>query len=161
MIAYRYGEKPASRTGKKALALLVSLLLAAMLAMTGCSQGASSDASSSRAESSQSSSQAAQAAQDMDVTLVVLDPSDESLKALDEAVVVEDGATVYDVLQASTADADIQDSDYGKYVVELAGTAAEGSSGWVYTVNGEEVMDSIDAHELAAGDVVEFKYITM
>lgn len=160
MIAYRNGEKPVSRTGKKALVLLVSLLLASALAMTGCAQGASSDASSSQAGSSQSSAAQA-AAQDINVTLVVLDPADEALKAADEGVVIEEGATVYDALEASTLDAQIEDSSYGKYLTSMAGTAAEGSSGWVYTVNGEEVMESIDSCVLSDGDTVEFKYITM
>lgn len=160
MIAYRKGKKPVSRTGKKALVLLVSLLLASTLAMTGCSQSASSGASSSQDSSSQSS--AAQAAvQDINVTLVVLDPADEALKAADEGVVIEEGATVYDALEASTLDAQIEDSSYGKYLTSMAGTAAEGSSGWVYTVNGEEVMESIDSCVLSDGDTVEFKYITM
>ena len=160
MIAYRKGEKPVSQTGKKALVLLVSLLLASTLAMTGCSQSASSGASSSQDSSSQSS--AAQAAvQDINVTLVVLDPADEALKAADEGVVIEEGATVYDALEASTLDAQIEDSSYGKYLTSMAGTAAEGSSGWVYTVNGEEVMESIDSCVLSDGDTVEFKYITM
>lgn len=160
MIAYRNGKKNDSLFVKKALALLASLLLAATLAMTGCAQGASSGASSSQDSSSQSSAAQA-AAQDINVTLVVLDPADEALKAADEGVVIEEGATVYDALEASTLDAQIEDSSYGKYLTSMAGTAAEGSSGWVYTVNGEEVMESIDSCVLSDGDTVEFKYITM
>ena len=160
MIAYRNGKKNDSLFVKKALALLASLLLAATLAMTGCAQGASSGASSSQAGSSQSSAAQA-AAQGINVTLVVLDPADEALKAADEGVVIEEGATVYDALEASTLDAQIEDSSYGKYLTSMAGTAAEGSSGWVYTVNGEEVMESIDSCVLSDGDTVEFKYITM
>lgn len=160
MIAYRNGKKNDSLFVKKALALLASLLLAATLAMTGCAQSASSGASSSQAGSSQSSAAQA-AAQDINVTLVVLDPADEALKAADEGVVIEEGATVYDALEASTLDAQIEDSSYGKYLTSMAGTAAEGSSGWVYTVNGEEVMESIDSCVLSDGDMVEFKYITM
>lgn len=160
MIAYRNGKKNGSLFVKKALALLASLLLAATLAMTGCAQGASSGASSSQDNSSQSSAAQA-AAQDINVTLVVLDPADEALKAADEGVVIEEGATVYDALEASTLDAQIEDSSYGKYLTSMAGTAAEGSSGWVYTVNGEEVMESIDSCVLSDGDTVEFKYITM
>lgn len=161
MIAYRNGKKNGSLLGRKTLALLASLLLAATLAMTGCSQGASSDASSSSQASSSQSSAAQAAAQDINVTLVVLDPADEALKAADEGVVIEEGATVYDALEASTLDAQIEDSSYGKYLTSMAGTAAEGSSGWVYTVNGEEVMESIDSCVLSDGDTVEFKYITM
>lgn len=160
MIAYRNGKKNDSLFVKKALALLASLLLAATLAMTGCAQSASSGASSNQSSSSQSSAAQA-AAQDINVTLVVLDPADEALKAADEGVVIEEGATVYDALEASTLDAQIEDSSYGKYLTSMAGTAAEGSSGWVYTVNGEEVMESIDSCVLSDGDTVEFKYITM
>lgn len=161
MIACRHGKKSVSRMGTKTAALLASLLLAAALALTGCASGASSDASASSQSGSSQSSAAEQAPQDVSVTLVVLDLADEALKALDETVVAEEGATVYDVLVASTADADIEDSSYGKYVTTIAGKAAEGSSGWVYTVNGEEVMESIDSCVLSDGDVVEFKYITM
>lgn len=160
MIAYRNGKKNGSLHMRKALALLVSLLLAATLAMTGCSQSASSAASSSQVSSAQSSAAQA-AAQDINVTLVVLDPADEALKAADEGVVIDEGATVYDAIEASTLDAQIEDGSYGKYLTSMAGATAEGSSGWVYTVNGEEVMESIDSCVLSDGDVVEFKYITM
>lgn len=161
MIACRNGKKNVSLSGKKAVALLVSLLLASAIAMTGCATDASSDASSSNQSSSSQSSAAQAAVQDINVTLVVLDPADEALKAADEGVVIEEGATVYDALEASTLDAQIEDSSYGKYLTSMAGTAAEGSSGWVYTVNGEEVMESIDSCVLSDGDTVEFKYITM
>lgn len=160
MIAYRNGKKNGSLHMKKTLALLVSLLLAATLAMTGCAQSASSAASSSQASSAQPPEQPT-TAQDINVTLAVLDPADEALKAADEGVVIDEGATVYDAIEASTLDAQIEDGSYGKYLTSMAGATAEGSSGWVYTVNGEEVMESIDSCVLSDGDVVEFKYITM
>lgn len=160
MIVSRAGKKGFPQPGKKAAALVASLLLASMLAMAGCASEASSEASSS-SQSSSSQSSSAEAAQSMSVGIVVVDPKDDALKSLDETVSAEEGATVLDVLEASTADADIEDSSYGKYVTGIGGIDAEGSSGWVYTVNGEEVMESIDSCVLADGDTVEFKYITM
>lgn len=53
------------------------------------------------------------------------------------------------------------DGQYGTYISAINGLAAEGSSGWVYTVNGEQVMESVDACPVADGDTVEFSYITM
>lgn len=33
-------------------------------------------------------------------------------------------------------------------------------SGWVYTVNGEEIMESADKYELSDGDSIEWKFVT-
>ena len=52
----------------------------------------------------------------------------------------------------------VTDSPYGgKYLSELAGekeAAFGGYDGWMYAVNGEMPMDTIDAHALKAGDSV-------
>ena len=65
------------------------------------------------------------------------------------------------VIQATDADVTVEDGQYGTYISAINGLAAEGSSGWVYTVNGEQVMESADACPVADGDTVEFSYITM
>ena len=62
---------------------------------------------------------------------------------------------------ATDADVTVEDGQYGTYISAINGLAAEGSSGWVYTVNGEQVMESVDACPVADGDTVEFSYITM
>jgi len=75
--------------------------------------------------------------------------------------IAAEGATVLSVIQATDADVTVEDGQYGTYISAINGLAAEGSSGWVYTVNGEQVMESVDACPVADGDTVEFSYITM
>lgn len=54
-----------------------------------------------------------------------------------------------------------ENSQYGTYITAINGITAEGNSGWVYTVNGEQVMEAVDVCPVAAGDTVEFSFITM
>ncbi len=69
--------------------------------------------------------------------------------------------TVYDALMATGWDVQAEDSDYGKYVTSINGIAngSEGEmSGWVFTVNNEQVMEGCDVCKLADGDTVEWTF---
>lgn len=134
---------------KKLVIGIATLVLLCSLPLAGCSSG-TSDASSS----------ASSAAVELAQTTVTVTDADGQVASYTVETAAE-GATVLSVIQATDADVTVEDGQYGTYISAINGLAAEGSSGWVYTVNGEQVMDSVDACPIADGDTVEFSYITM
>ena len=143
---------------RSALSPLVVLALASVAVLSGCSSASSADGSS------QSSSSAAIQAEGptIDATLIVKDPAAADAEGASYPVkVAQEEATVLAAVEASGVDAVIEDGPYGKYITSIGGKAAEGSSGWVYTVNGEQVMEAIDVCTLDDGDTVELEYLSM
>ncbi len=134
---------------KKLVIGIATLVLLCSLPLAGCSSG-TSDASSS----------ASDAAVGLAQTTVTVTDADGQVASYTVETAAE-GATVLSVIQATDADVTVEDGQYGTYISAINGLAAEGSSGWVYTVNGEQVMESVDACPVADGDTVEFSYITM
>lgn len=133
---------------KKLVIGIATLVLLCSLPLAGCSSG-TSDASSS----------ASGAAVELAQTTVTVTDADGQVASYTVETAAE-GATVLSVIQATDADVTVEDGQYGTYISAINGLAAEGSSGWVYTVNGEQVMESVDACPVADGDTVEFSYIT-
>lgn len=136
-------------TFKKLVIGIATLVLLCSLPLAGCSSG-TSDVSSS----------ASGAAVELAQTTVTVTDADGQVASYTVETAAE-GATVLSVIQATDADVTVEDGQYGTYISAINGLAAEGSSGWVYTVNGEQVMESVDACPVADGDTVEFSYITM
>lgn len=134
---------------KKLVIGIATLVLLCSLPLAGCSSG-TSDASSS----------ASGAAVELAQTTVTVTDADGQVASYTVETAAE-GATVLSAIQATDADVTVEDGQYGTYISAINGLAAEGSSGWVYTVNGEQVMESVDACPVADGDTVEFSYITM
>ena len=134
---------------KKLVIGIATLVLLCSLPLAGCSSG-TSDASSS----------ASGAAVELAQTTVTVTDADGQVASYTVETAAE-GATVLSVILATDADVTVEDGQYGTYISAINGLAAEGSSGWVYTVNGEQVMESVDACPVADGDTVEFSYITM
>lgn len=134
---------------KKLVIGIATLVLLCSLPLAGCSSG-TPDASSS----------ASGAAVGLAQTTVTVTDADGQVASYTVETAAE-GATVLSVIQATDADVTVEDGQYGTYISAINGLAAEGSSGWVYTVNGEQVMESVDACPVADGDTVEFSYITM
>lgn len=134
---------------KKLVIGIATLVLLCSLPLAGCSSG-TSDASSS----------ASGAAVELAQTTVTVTDADGQVASY-TVETAAGGATVLSVIQATDADVTVEDGQYGTYISAINGLAAEGSSGWVYTVNGEQVMESVDACPVADGDTVEFSYITM
>lgn len=142
-------------TPKKLLIALAAFMLLCALSLTGC--GSDSPSSSSADGSSAASSQAA--AESIEATVTITDADGQPM---DYTVVTDaQGATVLSVIQTTDADVTVEDGQYGTYISAINGQAAEGNSGWVYTVNGEQAMDSVDVHPVVNGDSVEISYITM
>lgn len=78
-----------------------------------------------------------------------------------KSLTLDEGATVFDALVAAGVDFVARDSAYGKYVAAIGGLAEKqhgGTSGWMYSVNGEVVMTSCSNCVLSQGDRVQWFY---
>ena len=148
---------------KRLFACIAACALFASLALAGC--GSNAPASSSAA-SPQGSSSAAAASQQADQsgelieTKATITDADGNTTSYTVQIPAAD-ATALAVLEATDAEAATENSQYGTYITAINGITAEGNSGWVYTVNGEQVMEAVDVCPVAAGDTVEFSFITM
>lgn len=149
---------------KRLFACIAACALFASLALAGC--GSNAPASSSAASAQGSSSAAATASQQADQpgelieTKATITDADGNTTSYTVQIPAAD-ATALAVLEATDAEVATENSQYGTYITAINGTAAEGNSGWVYTVNGEQVMEAVDVCPVAAGDTVEFSFITM
>lgn len=141
-------------------ACMASALLAAMVAFTGCASDSGKSAESSSAASE--SSAAATAEEGIAVTVAITSPGADGKVTYEAAeYTVEGEHTALDALTATGVEFTSEDSEYGAYVTSIDGLAGEGSSGWTYTVNGEQPTVSADETILNAGDTVEWSYINM
>lgn len=149
---------------KRLFACIAACALFASLALAGC--GSNAPASSSAASTQGSSSAAAAASQQADQpgelieTKATITDADGNTTSYTVQIPAAD-ATALAVLEATDAEVATENSQYGTYITAINGIAAEGNSGWVYTVNGEQVMEAVDVCPVAAGDTVEFSFITM
>ena len=152
------------------LVALLALLFAMALATTGCvgngadegdAQGESATEQAAQAAEDEGPLEAGEAAEDIVVPVSITMPAgfEGEPKTID--VTVPAGATVFEVLEATGWDVQAENSEYGKYVTAING-AENGSqgeaSGWIYTVNDQEVMEACDARVLEAGDSVQWSF---
>lgn len=149
---------------KRLFACIAACALFASLVLAGC--GSNAPASSSAASTQGSSSSAAAASQQADQpgelieTKATITDADGNTTSYTVQIPAAD-ATALAVLEATDAEVATENSQYGTYITAINGITAEGNSGWVYTVNGEQVMEAVDVCLVAAGDTVEFSFITM
>lgn len=162
----------AQNTTKKLLASLLALVFAALLALAGCAgdntasdnadaQDAAATAAAEQNNASVEDDAAGADAAEAKVTVSVAMPEGADAASENVEVTVPAGGTVYDALVATGWDVQAEDSDYGKYVTSINGIAngSEGEmSGWVFTVNNEQVMEGCDTCKLADGDTVEWTF---
>ena len=74
-----------------------------------------------------------------------------------------EGATVYDALCALGLSVNAHGLSYGTYVAAIGGLAEKqygGTSGWMYSVNGETPMTACSNYVLSNGDNVVWYYVT-
>lgn len=148
---------------KRLFACIAACALFASLALAGC--GSNAPASSSAA-STQGSFSAAVASQQADQpgelieTKATITDADGNTTSYTVQIPAAD-ATALAVLEATDAEVATENSQYGTYITAINDITAEGNSGWVYTVNGEQIMEAVDVCPVAAGDTVEFSFITM
>lgn len=143
-------------TARKPLSILAALGLAASLVLAGCG-GSAAPADTAAPETE---AVATTEAATVSVQVVVEDATGDEATELDAVIAeVPEGGTVLDALAASGIEFESEDSEYGAFVTSIAGVAGTDSTGWVYTVNGEEIMESADAHVVEGGDVITWSLI--
>lgn len=146
---------------KRLFACIAACALFASLALAGCGSNApaSSSAASTQGSSAAASQQADQPGELIETKATITD-ADGNTTSYTVQIPAAD-ATALAVLEATDAEVATENSQYGTYITAINGIAAEGNSGWVYAVNGEQVMEAVDVCPVAAGDTVEFSFITM
>lgn len=159
------------KLGLRVLAVVFALALASSMALVGCSSSSednsSADSSSAATEAHESStygtsSSAEVQAGQAQVTIAIAPEGDINFGTVEE-VVVPEGSTVYDALMATSSDVKASDGQYGKFVESIDGVAngSNGAtSGWVYTINGQESQEACDAAFVNNGDVVEWLFVS-
>ena len=143
-------------------AFLSIMAVAVAVLLCSCSaaetQSASSSASSSAAASISSAADAQTSANQNDVTITVTSPEGPDAIDFSQQISVAEGATVLDALEATELEVTVLDGPYGAYVEAIGGIANEGTSGWTYTVNGEQPQVSAGEMVVNAGDTIAWAY---
>lgn len=140
------------RALNKVLVFGVACVFAAsMLAIVGCS---------SQSSSSSSSTQEVQAG-DMVVSLEVMSPAANDSVACSEEVEAPEESTVLELFGYTDLDVVVEDGPYGAFVASINGVANEGTKGWTYTVNEEQIQESAANVKVTQGDSVQWSYIDM
>ena len=156
---------------KQWLVALVALAFTFLLVVPGCaSEAADNGGSGSGENAAEQAAQVAeeegpieadQAAEDIVVPVSITMPESAGAEPKTIEVTVADGSTVLQATEAAGWDVQVENSDYGKFVTSINGIAngSEGdASGWVYTVNDEQVMEACDVRQLTAGDSVQWSF---
>lgn len=144
------------------LVALLALALTFALTAAGCAddqQAAQNDAADNAATEQQA--QEAPAADTINVTVAIDMPDNGMADSSVTETTVPAGATAYDALVKSGATVQDEESEYGKFITSINGVenGSEGSSsGWVYTVNDQQVTESCDKCVLAEGDTVTWSF---
>ena len=154
---------------KQWLVALVALTFTFLLVVPGCAGEAADNGGSDSGENAAEQAaqvaeeegpiEAGQAAEDIVVPVSITMPESAGAKTIE--VTVADGSTVLQATEAAGWDVQVENSDYGKFVTSINGIAngSEGdASGWVYTVNDEQVMEACDVRQLTAGDSVQWSF---
>ena len=156
---------------KQWLVALVALAFTFWLVVPGCAGEAADNGGSGSGENAAEQAaqvaeeegpiEAGQAAEDIVVPVSITMPESAGAEPKTIEVTVADGSTVLQATEATGWDVQGENSDYGKFVTSINGIAkgSEGdASGWVYTVNDEQVMEACDVRQLTAGDSVQWSF---
>ena len=154
---------------KQWLVALVALAFTFLLVVPGCASEAADNGGNGENAAEQAAQvaeeegliEAGQAAEDIVVPVSITMPESAGAEPKTIEVTVADGSTVLQATEAAGWDVQVENSDYGKFVTSINGIAngSEGdASGWVYTVNDEQVMEACDVRQLTAGDSVQWSF---
>lgn len=153
----------------KAMTAAFALLLVSAMALVGCSSPANEQASSSSSSSMEeavqdygASSESAAQEGEVAVTVAIAPEGDINTGTVEE-VVIPEGGTVFDALEATSATVESSDGSYGKFIESIDGLengSAGATSGWVFMVNGQNVTVACDEFPVNDGDVIEWLFTT-
>lgn len=89
-------------------------------------------------------------------------PDDCGIEDIDDLkLAVPDGSSVLDILEIWAGDENtvtLDPSSENPYVTGINGISAGGSTGWIYEVNEEMVMDPADEYKVKNGDEISWEY---
>lgn len=144
------------------LVALLALALTFVLTAPGCAgdQQQAQDAAANDTATEQQAPEAA-AADTIDVTVAIDMPDNGMADGKVVETTIPAGGTAFDALEKSGATVQSEDGEYGKFVTAIDGieNGSQGaSSGWVYTVNDQQVTESCDKCVLAEGDTVTWSF---
>ena len=126
--------------------------------------GSSSSSSSGSASGSSSQSGSGSSSADSKITVTVtVDGSAVGAGSSSASVALASGSSVYDALKATGVSINATDTQYGIYVAAIGGLAekdSDGTSGWMYSVNGVTIMTSCANYTLKDGDTIVWHYVT-
>ena len=128
----------------------------------GSGSSSSSGSGSASGSSSQSGSSSSSADSKITVTVTV-DGSAVGAGSSSASVALASGSSVYDALKATGVSINATDTQYGIYVAAIGGLAekdSDGTSGWMYSVNGVTRMTSCANYTLKDGDTIVWHYVT-
>lgn len=147
------------------LVALLALALTFALTAAGCAgdQQPAQDAAANDAATEQQAPEGAEAAaaDTVNVTVAIDMPDNGMADSKVVETAIPAGGTAFDALEKSGATVQSEDGEYGKFVTAIDGieNGSQGaSSGWVYTVNDEQVTESCDKYVLAEGDTVTWSF---
>ncbi|MCI8468705.1 MAG: DUF4430 domain-containing protein [Eggerthellaceae bacterium] len=164
MLSNAYRDSASSRAC--GLAALAAVVLCAALALGGCAAPAASDSGSSSGSAAPAAAGTGAVDPDPDgaaalVTVTLSVPEGTAVSQQEAEVGIAADGTVYDALVATGWPIETDESNGTMFVTSIDGIAngSQGAqSGWVYTVNGESVMEACDDLVLANGDTVEWQF---
>lgn len=139
-------------------------ILAVSLTVLTCSCSAAdtqSTSSSTTASDMSTTTDASAPVEQNDITIKVTSPEGPNAIDVAQELSVAKDATVLEALRATELDITVVDGPYGAYVEAIGNIANEGTSGWTYTVNGEQIPISAGEAIVNAGDSVEWTYIDL
>ncbi len=152
------------KTSKTKLTLASALAAAAVVfaMLIGCSPAQQNSTSTDTSASSATSTtqQEADSGQ-ISITISLTSPAGDNKVSYNGIISMQAGSSVLDALEKTGLTLDVQDSQYGKFVNSISGLGTEGSKGWIYTVNDEQIQVSADKQELKDGDKLVWSYIDM
>ena len=147
---------------KQWLVALVALAFTFLLVVPGCASEAADNGGSGENAAEQAAQvaeeegpiEAGQAAEDIVVPVSITMPESAGAEPKTIEVTVADGSTVLQATEAAGWDVQVENS-----VINGIANGSEGdASGWVYTVNDEQVMEACDVRQLTAGDSVQWSF---
>lgn len=143
---------------KRTLALLLILVLS-LVAFAGCSKDSDDEKTEGNTETEVEKPQG-----DLQLTLSIKFPDKSKDKNIEsKAMALPDGSSALDILWAYANENQLTvetEDDETPYVTKIGETAADDKSGWVFTVNGETIMESAGKTILKDGDEVLWEYTT-
>ena len=133
---------------------VVALAIAACMGLASCGPNSSTSLSSNDSSSSSSAAKA-----EMTIKVDIASNEQYKVEAASENVTIPEGGTALDALQATAFKVVTQNGQYGAYVTSINDVEAGKTTGWSFSVNGEQPTVGAGEYKLKANDVVIWAFM--